>query len=68
MPMHKPRTVPENSLGINAGLGLADAKYLGTAARAYTLNRRALVLQGRLLRVLYLHFLAAFHTISLGHC
>ena len=41
----------------------ADAEYLGTALRAYTLSRWFTVLHGDLFRALNLGFLPALHAI-----
>ena len=57
----------QRSVKKTASLRLADAEYLGTAGGAYTLNRRALVLEGRLFCVFDLYFLSTLHAISLGH-
>jgi hypothetical protein len=50
-----------------AVLTFAYPENLGTAGWAGTLYRRALVFQRNRLRIFNLYFLAAFHTICLGH-
>jgi hypothetical protein len=48
-------------------LGFADAEYRSAALRAYTLDGRALGLEGNLPGALDFDLLLALHAVGLGH-